>query len=103
MRTPLPWTILCVTCVAALAVTLAGPVAPTRAGGEDKVLSVGKDGLKVEGKVEANDPKVKISVGQKSGELPAKLFLVKLAGGKRYRMAMDSGDIDSVLVVQNKA
>jgi hypothetical protein len=102
MRRSLAVTMLCGSGLGVLALALAGTVLPAQAG-DEKVLTVGKDGLKVEGKVSADDPKVKIVVGPKSGELPATLHLVKLSAGKSYRITMDSSDIDSVLVIQNKA
>jgi hypothetical protein len=101
MRRSLAVTMLCGSGLGVLALVLAGTVLPAQAG-DEKVHTVGKDGLKIEGKVEANDPKVKIVVGPKSGELPATLHLVKLSAGKAYRVTMDSDQIDSVLVVQNK-
>jgi CHAT domain-containing protein/tetratricopeptide (TPR) repeat protein len=70
----------------------------------DKVYTVGKDGLTFEGKVDKDSPKVKVVLpGYKPRELPAQLFLVKLAAGKQYRISMDSKALDSFLVVQNQA
>jgi hypothetical protein len=88
--------------VATITFVLFAGIRTLRAGGQDKVPDVGKEGLTLEGKVDKNDPKVKLIVGDKSDQLPAKLFLVKLSAGKKYRISMDSNDIDSVLVVQEK-
>src|SRR5579859_5069298 len=71
-------------------------------GGQNTVHEVGKTGLTLEGKVAADDPKVKVIVGARFGLLPAKVFEVKLQGGKQYRISLDSREIDSVLVVQDK-
>ena len=103
MRPSIPLTILCAAWVAALGLTFAVPVPPTHAGDKAKVLAVGKDGLKLEGNIAEDSPKAKVVVGTRSGELAAKLFLVKLSAGKRYRLAMDSDDLDSMLIVQNNA
>src|SRR5207244_6979442 len=71
--------------------------------GEDKPQVVGKDGLTLQGKVGADDPRVHlIPAPGKKMELPARLFQVQLTGGKKYRVALDSKEIDSVLVVQDK-
>ena len=90
-------------------VVLAGVLAagwPASQAGDDKVLEVGKTGLKIDGKVADNDPKIKLIPGpaEKEVMLPGKMFQVKLAGGgKRYRIAMNSTEIDSVLVVKDGA
>jgi hypothetical protein len=79
-------------------------LAAGRAAAQDKVHSVGKDGLKIEGSVEADDPKVKISINPNAKltiDLRAKTFLVKLSGGKSYQIDMVSDVIDSFLVVQD--
>jgi hypothetical protein len=60
------------------------------------------DGLRIEGRVAADDSYVKLVVDAQSGQLPAKLFFVKPSGGKRHRITMDSKEIDSVLIVQDK-
>jgi len=78
------------------------PFQPLRAGDEGKPFVVGKDGLTLQGKVDQVDPKVKVIIGDKSFQLPAKLFEVQLAGGKKYRVSLDSKEIDSLLVVQDK-
>jgi len=75
-----------------------------RAAAQDKVHSVGKDGLKIEGKVEADDAKVKISINPNAKvtiDLPAKMYRIKLNGGKSYQLDMVSDEIDSFLVVQD--
>ena len=77
-------------------VALAGVLAagwPASQAGDDKVLEVGKTGLKIDGKVADNDPKIKLIPGpaEKEVMLPGKMFQVKLVGGgKRYRIAMNS-------------
>src|SRR5438067_1695580 len=73
------------------------------AGEADKVHTVGKDGLTLHGKVDASDAKVKVIVGDKPVALRAKLFQVQLSAGKSYRIAMDSKEFDSFLVVQDMA
>ena len=60
-----------------------------RSYGQDKVYTVGKKKpLKIEGAVEANDPKVDLRPNpniDKAIALPAKQFAVKFAAGTRYR------------------
>jgi hypothetical protein len=71
---------------------------------QDKVHTVDKGGLKIEGKVAADDPKVKIkpNPNAKFGiELPAKAYLVKLSAGKTYQIDMVSKQIDPFVVVQD--
>jgi tetratricopeptide (TPR) repeat protein/CHAT domain-containing protein len=85
-----------------IAVVLTAECQTARAQGEQKVHVVGKDGLTLQGKVDQDDPKVKVIVGDKFLQLPAKLFLVKLSSGNKYRISMDSKEIDSALVVQDK-
>jgi tetratricopeptide (TPR) repeat protein len=90
--------------MAVLAVALAGRLALHGVAQEEKVHTVGKEGLILEGKVEKASRKVKfIFTDTKAGEFPAQLFVVKLAAGKQYRITMDSKVIDSFLVVQNEA
>ncbi len=67
---------------------------------DDKEHVVGKGGLALEGKVEDDDPKVKILGGP---SLAAKKYMVKLMAGRKYKITMDSDDLDSFLVIQNKA
>ena len=73
----------------------------TWAGG-DKVHSVGT-GLKIEGELKADDPKVKVTVDGKTHELTGKPYQVKMTGGKIYTITMDSAQFDSFLVLQDKA
>jgi hypothetical protein len=78
---------------------------PALHAGDDKVLEVGKKGLAIANKVTDNDPAVTfvpVPV-QKDVAMPGKLFQVKLTGGKRYRIAMNSTEIDSLLVVKDAA
>jgi CHAT domain-containing protein/Tfp pilus assembly protein PilF len=68
----------------------------------ERIYDLGKDGLKLERRIDAGDPKVKVHVeGDKSVELSAKSFLVRLAGGKSYRVTMESRELDSFLIVQD--
>ncbi len=60
---------------------------------KDKVIFEEPKGMIAEG-----DAKVKT----RDGPLPAKRFVVALQGGKQYRLTMDSQDIDSYLVLQDK-
>src|SRR5436305_508456 len=70
----------------------------------DKGHAVGKAGLTLGGKVDAADAKVKVILFPgKSEEIPAKLFLIKLRGGTKYRISMASKEVDSVLVIHDKA
>jgi tetratricopeptide (TPR) repeat protein len=67
----------------------------------EKIHDLGKDGLKLEGRVDVGDPKVKVEIeGGKTRELPAKSFLIRLPGGKSYRITIRSKEFDSFLVVQ---
>jgi heme/copper-type cytochrome/quinol oxidase subunit 2 len=84
-----------------LTVTPAG--AGKENGGKEKVHEVGKGGLKLTGKVARTDPKVKVVAGEKMGMLPAKLYLVKLKAGTKYRIKMSSDDFDAFLVLQDSA
>jgi CHAT domain-containing protein/tetratricopeptide (TPR) repeat protein len=77
-------------------------VGSLRAQPAETVHEIGKAGLSIEGKIAADDAKVAVTVAPgKSGELPAKRHLVKLLGGKSYRVTMRSKDLDSFLVVQD--
>jgi tetratricopeptide (TPR) repeat protein len=68
----------------------------------EKIHELGKDGLKLEGRIDAGEPKVKVAVdGGKTLELPAKSFLVRLSGGKSYRVTMRSNELDSFLVIRD--
>src|ERR1700693_430998 len=89
------------TCGAALAMALLALPAIIGAGEPAKVHRVGKDGLTLPGEIVATDAKVKVMAGNQSLLLPAKRFEVELAAGKRYRVTLDSDEIDSVLVVQD--
>jgi hypothetical protein len=89
--------------LAVCAVLLA--VGPARAGG-DKVHTVGK-GLKIEGEVNENDGKVRVQVGNMTGELLGKQYQVKMSAGKKYVITMDNaGDdpkFDPFITVRDKA
>ncbi|MCS7045779.1 MAG: PPC domain-containing protein [Gemmataceae bacterium] len=75
------------------------PVAPA----QEKVLTVSKDGLSVEGKIETNDPKIKVHEPKFdiTIELAAKVYQVKLTGGTKYRFDLVSTDFDAVLAIQD--
>ncbi|MCI0639310.1 MAG: PPC domain-containing protein [Gemmataceae bacterium] len=60
----------------------------------DKVLEVGKDGIKIDGKVSADDTKVNLKVGDKELPMPAKMFQVKMGAGKAYTITMNTNDAD---------
>jgi hypothetical protein len=85
-----------------LAVPLASVLPGAHAGGE-KAYEVGKGGLTIQGKIAENDAKFKIIPlpMQNEAMLPGKAFQVKLAGGKRYRIAMSSNQLDSVLMIKD--
>jgi serine/threonine protein kinase/formylglycine-generating enzyme required for sulfatase activity len=51
------------------------------------------------GTIGEDDPKVKLS---QEGALPCKRFEVRLQAGKKYRLTMESQDLDSFLVLQDK-
>lgn len=88
----------CVVC--GLVVALTG-----RALGQDKLHDVGKGGLKIEGRVDGTDPKVKIRRDDLDfkfdSDLPGKTYQVKMAAGQSYRIDMISDHIDSFLVIQD--
>lgn len=79
-------------------------VAQARAG-EEKVHAVGKDGLKITGTIAANDPKVKVNEPNLniSAELAAKVHLVKLQAGVKYRIDLEAPKFDPVLAIQDEA
>jgi hypothetical protein len=68
-----------------------------------KEYVVGKDGLTINGKIAADDAKVKVTteINDKIFELPAKPYSVKLTGGNSYVVSLRSKEIDSFLVVQD--
>jgi hypothetical protein len=71
----------------------------------DKVYEVGKSAVKIDGTIADTDMKFKILPVPMPNEamLPGKPFAVKLQGGKRYRIAMSSAEVDSVLMVKDSA
>ena len=72
----------------------------------EKAHTVGKEGLKVDGKIEEADAKHKFvptPFKDSDVELPGKMHLVKVLAGKKYKVTMDSKDLDSVLVVKDEA
>jgi formylglycine-generating enzyme required for sulfatase activity len=64
-----------------------------------KLPSEGREIFKKPGTIAQTDAKVKISDGQ---SLAAKVFEVRLQAGKTYFIAMNSKDLDSFLVLQDK-
>jgi hypothetical protein len=68
-----------------------------------KEYEVGKAGLTLEGKITADDAMVKVTtlINEKTFELPAKSYSVKLTGGKSFVVTMRSEAIDSFLVVHD--
>lgn len=76
--------------------------AQARAGGT-KVHTVGKDGLKIESKIDADDPKTKVTEPNVNVtvELPAKTFQIKLTSGAKYRIDLIGPDLDPVLAIQD--
>ncbi len=65
-----------------------------------KVHEVAKDGLTLEGAVAPTDMLLQMTtVRGQAYQMHAKLFLVKLSAGKKYRVTMDSTEIDSFLYV----
>jgi hypothetical protein len=82
-----------------------GPFAAS--GEKDKVHTVGKEGLKVDGKVTTDDPRVtfKLEFEGKELDLPmhSKLYRVKLQAGKQYTITLDAAQKtwDPFLVIQN--
>jgi hypothetical protein len=77
----------------------------SQAGGEKTYEVSGKAALTIEGNIAEHDPKFKIVPVPMKNEamLPGKVFQVKLKGGKRYRIAMSSSQVDSVLMVKDAA
>jgi len=78
--------------------------AQARAGGT-KVHTVGKDGLKIESKIDADDPKTKVTEPNVNVtvELPAKTFQIKLTSGAKYRIDLIGPDLDPVLAIQDNS
>jgi CHAT domain-containing protein/Tfp pilus assembly protein PilF len=75
---------------------------PAPKGPAEAELTIGKEGLKLQGRVAATDPKVTATIGpNRTGPMPGKQYLVKLEAGKRYAIAMSSKAIDSFLVVHD--
>ncbi|MCI0377542.1 MAG: pre-peptidase C-terminal domain-containing protein [Gemmataceae bacterium] len=70
----------------------------------DKVLEVGKDGIKIDGKVSTDDTKVTVRDGEKKATMPAKMFQVKMSGNMIYTIALntDDNEFDPFLIVQDK-
>ena len=82
-----------------LLLTLAArtPAQPT-----EKVHELGKTGLTLEGRIDANDAKVKVKLDDgKTFELPAKRYLVRLPSGKSYHFTMRSKELGSFLILQD--
>jgi hypothetical protein len=68
----------------------------------ETVYTLSKDGLNIEGKVDASATMVKWQVpGGKNPELKATRYDIKLTGGKQYLFSMEAGGIDSVIIIEN--
>ena len=98
--------------LALLVMTASGLCLGGLAAGEkqkDKVHSVGKEGLTIEGKIAENDKsydfKLNFDGMDVDLKLRAKRYLVKLEAGAKYTMTMDTKDqeFDPLLVVQDDA
>lgn len=76
---------------------------------KDKVHTVGKDGLTIEGKVAENDKSYDFKLNFDGMDIQLKLrakrYLVKLDAGAKYTMTMNTKDteFDPLLVVQDDA
>ena len=93
-----------IVCVAIGAIVLSG--LPLLDAGGDKVFTLAaKKGLLIKGNIAANDAKHRFVPVPQQNEvtLPGKLLRVKLLAGKRYRIAMTSRGVDSVLVIKDGA
>src|SRR5690348_11647230 len=93
-----------VVCCVALGAALACVGGGAR-GQAAKVHTVGKDGLKLEGAVDARDRPVEAVTDAKALRplpLPAKEYRLRLKGGTPYRLDLVSGEIDSFLIVQDQ-
>ncbi len=72
-----------------------------------KVLSVGKDGLKVEGKIAENEKRYEYKITLEGKDLELKLrairYQVKLEADMKYTLTIDTtdADFDPLLVVQD--
>ncbi len=88
-------------CSLLLAVALDCPVVPAA---QEKPHTVGKDGLKIAGALAATDARVQVTVNpdlKRRESFPARVYSVQLAGGGRYRIDLESDEIDPFLVVQD--
>ncbi len=93
-----------VVCCVALGAALACVSGGAR-GQAARVHTVGKDGLKLEGAVDARDRPVEAVTDPKALRplpLPAKEYRLRLKGGTPYRLDLVSGEIDSFLIVQDQ-
>ncbi|MFO0969371.1 MAG: tetratricopeptide repeat protein [Gemmataceae bacterium] len=62
---------------------------------EEKIHVVGKDGLKIEGKIEKTDPPLAVLKGA-----PHKVFLVRLEAGQSYVFDLQSKEFDTFLIIE---
>jgi CHAT domain-containing protein/Tfp pilus assembly protein PilF len=67
----------------------------------EKAREVGEDGLTIEDRIAADDGKISFTASGKTFALFAKKYVVKLAGGKTYKITMRSKDVDSLLVLHD--
>lgn len=82
------------------AVKVPEPKADPRPAGN---LVVGKDGLAMNGQVQAGDPKFRVSSGIFSSvDFPSKMYTVDFAAGRRYRIKMETAG-EALVSVRNKA
>jgi tetratricopeptide (TPR) repeat protein/CHAT domain-containing protein len=89
--------------VLALSISLLFANVPLHAQPVEAELAIGKEGLTIEGRIDATDPKLKLDLGGgRSIELSSKSYLVKFPAGKRFKITMRSSDLDSILMAQNK-
>jgi tetratricopeptide (TPR) repeat protein len=64
--------------------------------------AVGPEGLKFTGELSDEDKRVDVNVNFQRARLPAKMYLVQLKAGSKYRLEMVSETLDSFLIVQDK-
>jgi hypothetical protein len=74
----------------------------TQEGPKGKAHTVGPDGLKLTGELSDEDKRVEVVAGNQRVRLPAKMHLVQLMAGAKYRLEMVSPTLDSFLVVQDQ-
>src|SRR5439155_34444 len=73
-----------------------------KGGPTGKVHTVGQDGLKITADLSDADKRVELAAGGNRVRLPAKMYLVELMAGVKYRLEMVSKTLDSFLIVQDQ-